>query len=205
MDSKWQDFPDSSFGERDAAVLQVIGEEGLTIFTFDGLKRRLGLHPETLSRILCRLEDQGVIEKTVSGYRIASKANEFLRLHPLRMNKRAVPILQTVLPPNVPIQQIVSKLKGKWFGILRWLGSSENIEGTTMKWVTEDGGVQVDANFMDTGLTIEAKLLHGTDFNLALKASYQLIGYISRLYSTGISVQSVSFTESFPPYYMSSA
>jgi hypothetical protein len=203
MDVEWRDVSGSSFSERDTAVLNAIEEEGLTVFTFDGIKRRLGMHPETLSRVLCRLEDQGMIEKTAGGYQVASKANEFLRLRGLTTSKPKVPILQTILSPNTPYQQIVSKLKGKWFGMLRWLGYSENEEGITMKWITEDGSVQVDANFSEGELSVEVKLLQEKDFNVALKASYQLIGYITRLYSTRIPVRNVAFSGNFDPYFTS--
>ena len=203
MDAEWKDISGSSFSERDTAVLYAIEEEGLTVFTFDGLKRRLGMHPETLSRVLSRLEDQGIIEKTAAGYQVASKANDFLKLRGLSTSKPKVPILQTVLSPNVPFQQIVSKLKGKWFGMLRWLGYSENEEGITMKWITEDGAVQVEASFSEGELSVEVKLLQEKDFNVALKASYQLIGYITRLYSTRIPVRNVAFSGSFDPYFTS--
>lgn len=56
LDVNWQSLPANySFSERDSDVLSLIEEEGLTVFTFDGLKRRTGIHPETLSRILSRL------------------------------------------------------------------------------------------------------------------------------------------------------
>jgi hypothetical protein len=203
MDVERRDVSGSSFSEGDTAVLNTIEEESLTVFTFDGLKRRLGMHPETLSRVLCRLEDQGMIEKTAGGYQVASKANESPRLRGLTTGKSKVRILQTILSPNTPFQQIVSKLKGKWFGLLRWLGYSENEEGITMKWITEDGSVQVDANFSEIELRIEAKLLQEQDFNFALKASYQLIGYITRLYSTRIPVKNMAFSGNFDPYLMS--
>ena len=46
----WQSLPDTySLSERDTDVLALIENEGLAIFTFDGLKRRTGLHPETLT------------------------------------------------------------------------------------------------------------------------------------------------------------
>jgi DNA-binding PadR family transcriptional regulator len=175
--------PESLFGENDTNVLRVIGEEDLMGFTFDGLKRRLGMHPETLSRVLYRLEDEGIVEKGSSGYRVTEKGKEFLRLHPLSINGSCLPLLQTLLSPDVPIQQIVSDLKGKWFGVLRWLGYSKNDEDVTLKWITEDGEVQVDAKFSKGELSIEAKQLQDKDLNSALKASYQLIGYISKLYS----------------------
>jgi hypothetical protein len=78
-------------------------------------------------------------------------------------------------------QQLILSLKGKWFGLLRWLGISENNQGVTLKWVTEDGGIQIAANIQGTTLNIEAKFLTNNDLNLALKASYQLMTNIGKL------------------------
>ena len=62
LDVNLQGLPASySLSERDADVLSLIDEEDLTVFTFDGLKRRLGLHPETLSRILSKMTKQKLI------------------------------------------------------------------------------------------------------------------------------------------------
>ena len=202
MDVELQDVSESSLSERDTNVLQVFEEEGLTSFTFDGLKRRLGLHSETLSRILCRLEDREIVEKGLDGYKVTSKVREFL-MFPPRSREPRVPILQTFLSPDVPINQVVSDLRGKWFGVLRWLGCSENGEYVTLKWITEDGGTQVDANFSIGGLNIEAKLLHGKDLNIALQASYQLIGHIAKLFSRPGQIRRVAYFRPYLPYSMS--
>jgi DNA-binding IclR family transcriptional regulator len=70
LDVNWQGLPPYySLSERDTDVLSLIDEEGLTLFTFDGLKRRLGLHPETLSRILSRLEEEGIVKKPLKATR----------------------------------------------------------------------------------------------------------------------------------------
>jgi hypothetical protein len=78
-------------------------------------------------------------------------------------------------------QQLILGLKGKWFGFLRWLGVSENSQGVTLKWITEDGGIQIAANIQGTALNIEAKFLTNQNLNLALKASYQLMSLIGKL------------------------
>ena len=49
-----------------------------------------------------------------------------------------------------------------------------------MKWVTEDGGIQIAANIQGTALNIEAKFLTNNNLNLALKASYQLMANIGK-------------------------
>jgi hypothetical protein len=38
-------IPVSSVGDRDSDILAFLGEEDFTFFTFEGLKRRIGLHP----------------------------------------------------------------------------------------------------------------------------------------------------------------
>ncbi len=193
MDAGWGDTSDFSLTERDSEVLHVIGEEGLRNFTFDGLKRRLGLHSETLSRILLRLEEEGIVEKGIGGYAVTSKARKLLLMHPMSVSEHKMPLLQTLLSPNISTRQIVSELRGKWFGMLRWLGYSENEDGLTLTWITEDGGTQVDVVFSGNSLSIEAKLLHEKDTNNALRASYQLIGYISRLYSRKSRLKHVAY------------
>jgi hypothetical protein len=81
------------------------------------------------------------------------------------------------------IQQLITNLKGKWFGLLRWFGLAEDNRGVTMKWVTEDGGIQINATIQDSTLTIEAKFLRDNNLNRALSASYQLMTYIGKLLS----------------------
>jgi DNA-binding Lrp family transcriptional regulator len=183
LNVNWQGIPpDYALRDRDADVLSLIDEENLTTFTFDGLKRRLGLHPETLSRILSRLEEEGIVKKTPEGYKVTPKLTR-LKLHALRHETQSVSLLQTYLPSNILTQQLISTLKGKWFGILRWLGISETSEGVTLKWVTEDGGIQIAANISGNALNIDAKFLRDNNLDLALKAAYQLMAHIGKLYS----------------------
>jgi DNA-binding Lrp family transcriptional regulator len=183
LNVNWQAAPDFySLSERDTDVLSLIDEEGLITFTFDGLKRRLGLHPETLSRILSRLEQEGLVKKTPEGYKVTPKITK-LKLHPTRHEASSVSLLQTFLPSDMLTQRLIVELKGRWFGVLRWLGVSENSEGVTLKWVTEDSGIQIAASISGTELNIDAKFLSGTNLNLALKAAYQLMAHIGNLYS----------------------
>lgn len=177
----WHGLP--AVSERDSDVLSLIDEEELTLFTFDGLKRRLGLHQETLSRVLSRLEEEGIVKKTSNGYKVTPKISK-LRLHETRMEESHVTLLQTYIPSNMQIQQLIANLTGKWFGLLRWFGLTEDNRGVTLKWVTEDGGMQINASIQDNKLTIEAKFLHDNNLNRALSASYQLISYIGTILSS---------------------
>ena len=179
----YHSFPVSSVGDRDSDILAFLSQEDFTFFTFEGLKRRLGLHPETLSRILNRLEQEGIVKKTNEGYTVTREIAKHLKLHQTNTNESRVSLLQTFLPSDISVQQLISGLRGKWFGLLRWLGLSETNEGITLKWITEDGDIQIDAKITETQLTIEAKFLHHTNLNRALKAAYQLMAYIGKLCS----------------------
>lgn len=176
------EIEEHSITTRDSNILRSIQEEGLTVFTFDGLRRLLGLHQETLSRVLDRLQDEGLVEKVTDGYRLTSEAGELV---PQRLSSglTRVPIIQALLPEDVDVGRIVAGLKGRWFGTLHWVGYSQNEEGTVLKWITEDDGTQVDAKFTDTFLRIEARVGEGKEVGRAVKASHQLLGYISRLYN----------------------
>jgi hypothetical protein len=179
----YHSFPVSSVGDRDSDILAFLSQEDFTFFTFEGLKRRLGLHPETLSRILNRLEQEGIVKKTNEGYTVTREIAKHLKLHQTNTNDSRVSLLQTFLPSDISVQQLISGLRGKWFGLLRWLGLSETNEDVTLKWITEDGDIQIDAKITETQLTIEAKFLHHTNLNRALKAAYQLMAYIGKLCS----------------------
>jgi hypothetical protein len=172
------------FSKKEKSVLQVIIEESLTNFIFDGIKRKTGMHQETLSRTLARLEQAGIITKTSEGYAVADNAKEYFPI-PLRYSSSSihVPLIQTILPQDVDLECILSGLQGKWFGTLRWFGRSKTDSKITLKWLTEDGKVQIEALFSDSSLSIEGKLQNNKDLSNAIKASHQLMEQIIKLYS----------------------
>jgi hypothetical protein len=179
LDVSLQGIPDWQLSDRDFDVLAFLSQEEFQFFTFEGLKRRLGIHPETLSRILTRLEAEGIVKKSSQGYAVTKEIARNLR-HNRNIGSRVV-LLQTFLPSDMSAELLISNLRGRWFGLLRWLGLSQNAEGVALKWVTEDGDVQVDAKITLNTLTIEAQFLRGFNQDLALKAAYQLMTHISKL------------------------
>ena len=203
LNVNWQSQPtDNSLSERDTDVLTLIETEDLATFTFDGLKRRTGLHSETLSRILTRLEEEGIIKKEREGYSVTPKITE-LKLKQPHTETPTTPLIQTFLPSDMMTQQLIVQLKGKWFGMLRWLGISENSQGITLKWITEDGGIQVAANIQGTALNIEAKFLTNNNLDIALKASYQLMSLIGKIaISTQVSRTAMRNVGLFGSFYM---
>lgn len=183
--------------KNEKSILQVIIEESLTNFIFDGMKRKTGMHQETLSRTLARLEYSGILTKTSDGYKVAENLEKENFVIPLsHSSSTPIPLIQTILPQDVDLELILSNLQGKWFGRLRWFGCSKTESNIALKWLTEDednnnnnnssssGSIQIEALFSDSSLSIEAKL-HDRDRDLAnaIKASHQLMDHIIRLYS----------------------
>jgi hypothetical protein len=169
---------------RDAEVVRAIEEEGLSVFTFDGLRRITGAHPETLSRSLGRLEDDGFVVRSPEGYSVTDKGRESFPLKPAYTGARRIPILHTFLPYEASASTIVAALKGRWFDTIRWVGMAESEDGFVMKWVTDDGSALIDAKFSAGQLDIDAKLAKEADLPKAVRAAHQLMGRISRLYSS---------------------
>jgi DNA-binding MarR family transcriptional regulator len=185
-----------SITERDMGVLKVLEEEELANFSFEGLKRRIGTHPETLSRVLSRLEEQNIVERAEDGYRVTTAGKERLLIHPAENSGERLTLLKTMLPPNGSLQSVLANLRGRWFGNLRWLGNTRAEDDIVMKWVTDDGKVQLDARFTPVELTIEARLLHGRELAGAVRAAHQLLAHISQSYSA--SAKRVLLFERFP-------
>jgi hypothetical protein len=203
LDVTLQGIPDWSLSERDVDVLAFLSEEEFHFFTFEGLKRRLGLHPETLSRILDRLEAEGAIKKSNEGYTVTTELAKQLKHRAAYGGENRHVLLQTFLPSDLPVDLVISNLRGRWFGLLRWLGLAENSESVTLKWVTEDGSIQVEAKVTLNALSIEAKFVHGYNQDLALKAAYQLMTHISKItrHSNAPMAKPVGYFGSTPGYY----
>jgi len=171
-------LPDQ-FSERDNEVIQFIIAEKLSGFTFDGIRRRLGVHPETLSRILFRLEEMNLIVRAQVGYKVTSIANE-MTIIPLSENTTKIQVLQTYLPMNSAIESLLSEIEGKWFSSLRWLGYSKNDDSTTFKWITSDSKAQIDAFFWDNSLNIEVTLLEEDNLDMVITSSHYLLSFITK-------------------------
>jgi|WetSurMetagenome_2_1015567.scaffolds.fasta_scaffold31773_4 DNA-binding MarR family transcriptional regulator len=126
----------------DIEVLRSLGQE--EALAFQGLKRKMHIHQEKLSRALQRLEQIGLVTKTERGYALTAKGIEISQRWPVEEAKGHESILQSFIPGGVHPRLIANQLEGRWFGNLRWLGTREGSEETVLRWVTYDTEVEVD-------------------------------------------------------------
>lgn len=163
--------------------LQILGtfHDSDSKFAFQGLKRKLGMHQETLSRALRRLESEELVEHTLDGYRLTSRGSAIIKkAHGSRSEPRK--ILETYLPSDVSPSDIISRLKYSWFSALRWLGYTETKEGVILTWVTEDGSLQIRARFHGNRLSIETDSDREGLSQMSIKFAYELISRITKGY-----------------------
>jgi hypothetical protein len=157
-------------GPLDQRVLVAL-EEMHGRLAFSGLRRTLGAHPESLARALRRLEREGLVERTEQGYRSirppAAPPSVAVDLHP---------VARIEVPVGLEPDAVLSRLSGRWFGSLRWMGVVERPPQRLLAWARRDGtgsvllGVQRGALRIYTagGSSVE----DGTD---ADDAAYELL------------------------------
>jgi len=168
--------------ESDREVLELLRNEPSSAVGFQGLKRRLHLHPEKLSRALRRLERDDLVEKTDLGYRIGVRAMDLLTPTAMKPATPSIPILQTFLPPEIDLQELATYLRGTWFGALRWYGLMETPEELTLSWLSEDDAIQIDARLRTGALSIDAHLSEASQFPAATMAGHELFQHIAQAY-----------------------
>src|SRR2546426_12282914 len=110
--------------DHDREVLEFLSQDPSTQVAFQGLRRRLGIHPEQLSRALHRLAEDNLVERTELGYRVTSRALSVFSPGGLRSEEHGVTILQTYLPADLDLRALVQAVHGTWIGPLRWYGLS---------------------------------------------------------------------------------
>src|SRR3989449_11079675 len=93
--------------EHDREVLEFLSQDPASRVAFQGLRRRLGIHPEQLSRALHRLAEDNLLERTELGYRVTSRALSVFSPGGLRAEEDGVTILQTYLPPDRDMRAVV--------------------------------------------------------------------------------------------------
>lgn len=98
---------------------------------FNGLRRSLDAHPESLTRSLRRLERLGTVGHDGNGYFLVDGPEPA----PGPRRPARTELLATVrLPPSVTEGNFIGVLAGRWFGPFRWVGTQEGRLGPSLVW-----------------------------------------------------------------------
>ena len=110
---------------------------------FNGLRRTLGAHPESLSRALRRLEREGRVTHDADGY--ALRLDGETPITPGRSAEREPPhlVASVHLPAGVGGDSVLGAMAGRWFGPLRWVGVYEHPGEPTLVWSAGGGAGHV--------------------------------------------------------------
>lgn len=173
---------DYDLSSREIEILKELGQEGESTVSFQGLRRKLGMHQETLSRALTRLHRDGFVERGPDGYRLNRKAAPRMPLSE-GGSERTLPVIRAYLPPFVDVKSLFTALRGSWFGSLRWLRISETDGEAVLTWITDDGGIQVDLKVRDGSMTIQTRASGSVDVRRALVAAHELYRHLSSFYT----------------------
>jgi hypothetical protein len=135
--------PDPRLEDR---VVELLRERPKSALAFNGLRRSLGAHPESLTRALRRLERYGLVVHEAGGYRWAGAGVED-PVGPEPADPAAVPpwhpVAEVELAPGIAPRQVLGLLAGRWAGALRWVGVYDRPDEPLLVWSAADGPGQV--------------------------------------------------------------
>jgi len=174
------DFEEFDLDDREIEVLKLLSSEQNAHFSFQGLRRRLGLHQETLTRTLKRLEDARAIERCPDGYTLKKPSGSFsFTVRTTAPNSK--PIVEAYLPTQVDVTVLFQRLRGRWFGNFRWLGYSHDGNLLSMSWISEDGRMELQAKINSDKITIGADTHGNYNQSEQMAAAYQLFDHITKV------------------------
>jgi len=186
------------FHNNDNKVLSVLNESGSN-YSFKGLMRKLGLHQQSLSRALHRLEEMGLVEKSPVGYRLSKGGESAISRVGLHSPKgrEYMQLLQSYIPLNVRASEIVRQLVGRWFKNLRWMGMIESGTGYTLQWSSDDGSFQINLRMISEYIVIETNASTEKEKVDAMVGSYAIYEQITKAMQSMVGAYAVDHRVSY--------
>jgi hypothetical protein len=167
-----------SVNESDQAVIRALEADGGTM-AFQGLRRRMNIHQEKLSRALQRLEGDGLIHHTSQGYILTQKGSSYAQRWLGEPPKAYSTILQSFLPGDMSPTIMANHLEGRWFHNLRWQGIRDDGDHLVLRWVTEATGVEVVLHLSWGQVRVETDAVDRERRIEALMGAQKVFGYLT--------------------------
>jgi DNA-binding Lrp family transcriptional regulator len=154
-------------------------------YTFNGLVRELNMHQQSLSRSIKRLIDLGLIEQIKHyGFRL-TKLGRHLGMTTTSVNSNNKYRKYSQLAyldmhfTKFDIDSITSKLTGKWFENLRWVGKINDSGVSILKWKRYDNSFGVNVTIMQGSLIIESDASLEKEIIEAARTIPKIIGMVT--------------------------
>ena len=129
--------------------------EGLSSFSFSGIKRQLGKHQQKITKAVNRLLSKNLICKNNIGYSISSKGtavlSEVIKVqNAVDLHQSTDDFLQQriVFNENLPLDEITNLLVGKWFGSFRYISHTEG-KDLIIRWQLVDSRASATLHVFD--------------------------------------------------------
>lgn len=168
----------------DLEVLRSLGAD--EALAFQGLRRKMHVHQEKLSRALQRLERDGLVVKTERGYALTPKGVDLAQRCFAPAHRELRTILQSYLPGGAGPGLIARHLEGRWFGNVRWLGSKETLEETVLRWVTFEPEVEIALRLRWGQATVETSAADPSGMVEAFIAAQQIFAQLTGPWDEGL-------------------
>ena len=174
------DVEEFDLDPRELEVLKLLSTDQNAYYSFQGLRRRLGLHQETLTRTLKRLEEAHAIEHSPDGYKVRGSGNTFS--YTVRTDQpNPKPVIEAYLPNQIDVTILFQKLRGRWFSNFRWLGYSRDGNMLSMSWISEDGRMQLQARINSGKIIVAGDTYNSQNESELIAAAYQLFDHITKV------------------------
>ena len=117
--------------------------------SFQGIKTKLHLHQQKLTKALERLTQKNLIDKTLNGYRLSKNSVKIINsfLSSIGSSSNPEPKEPIGFEMKIPLNsknnelfRLIYLLKGRWFANWRWIGMFQDQSSLKMEWqsITDD-------------------------------------------------------------------
>ena len=173
------------FHNNDNKILSLLNQHTGSYFSFKGLMRKLNLHQQSLTRALNRLEEIGLIQRSVNGYKLNKREQKCaISVPDKRKRSEYKQLLQTYIPTGIQTEEIVRALNGRWFSRIRWIGLMESEIGYMLQWINEDNTFQINVRIIWDHIIIETNAVSDEDKIEAMVGSCKIFEQITKLLQT---------------------
>ena len=173
------------FHNNDNKILSLLNQHTGSYFSFKGLMRKLNLHQQSLTRALNRLEELGLIQRSVNGYKLNKREQKCaISVPDKRKRSEYKQLLQTYIPTGIQTEEIVRALNGRWFSRIRWIGLMESEIGYMLQWINEDNTFQINVRIIWDHIIIETNAVSDEDKIEAMVGSCKIFEQITKLLQT---------------------